>query len=453
MANTINMTSGNPTRLIFRLAVPLMLTNIGQQLYGIVDAIIVGRGVGVNAFASLGACDWLVWAILWAVQALAQGFSTLIARNFGAGDTSAVRRSFSMCVKLCLIFGASITVVFVILAKPLLVALGTPDDILAGSVSYLTIIYGGTLIVIFYNMASAALRAVGDGKTPLIAMAVAGGTNVVLDIIFVMEFKWGIEGAAIATLIGQLVAVIMCFVVILRSNVFKTDKEARRWDAQMAKEMCSLGIPLALSSTIVVIGGILAQAVINSVSTVFVAGCTAANKLHGTLDTSAVAIGFATSTYIGQNCGAKRMDRVREGIKKALFIAIGIGALITIIVFIFGRPIVGLFLDSSVENADLALEYAYQYVMIMGAMLIGAYIMNLYRYSLQGLGNTIAPMLSGFFELGARLFVAYVFPLFLGNFGLFFMDGSAWWAAGIFQLVCFYKTLRQKEKELSPIIM
>ncbi|HIV17466.1 MAG TPA: MATE family efflux transporter [Candidatus Alectryocaccobium stercorigallinarum] len=449
MSNAVNMTTGNPARLIFRLAVPLMLTNIGQQLYGIVDAIVVGRGVGVDAFAALGACDWLVWAILWAVQALAQGFSSLIAQRFGAGKEKDMRHAFGMCVWLCLIFGASITIVFVILARPLLTALGTPADIIDGATSYLTIIYGGTLIVIFYNMCAATLRAVGDGKTPLIAMAVAGGTNVVLDLIFVMIFKWGIEGAAAATLTGQAVAVILCLIVLKRSPLFKMERSDWRWDIPMAKEMCGLGIPLALSSTIVVIGGILAQAVINSAGTVFVAGCTAANKLHGTLDTSAVAIGFASSTFIGQNYGAGKIGRVREGIKKATIIAIAVGAAITIAMFIFGRPIVGMFLDRSVENAELALEYAYQYVMIMSAMLIGAYLMNLYRYSLQGLGNTVAPMFSGFFELGARLFVAYVFPIFLGNFGLFFMDGSAWWAAGIFQIVCFYKTLKEREKEVS----
>lgn len=448
MNNAVNMTSGNPARLIFRLALPLMLTNIGQQLYGIVDAIVVGRGVGVDAFAALGACDWLVWAILWAVQALAQGFSSLIAQRFGAGNEKEMRRAFGMCVWLCLIFGASITVVFVILARPLLMALGTPGDILDGATSYLTIIYGGTLIVIFYNMCAAALRAVGDGKTPLIAMAVAGGTNVVLDLIFVMIFKWGIEGAAAATLIGQLVAVLLCVIVLKRSPLFKLEKSDWRWDTPMAKEMCGLGVPLALSSTIVVVGGILAQAVINSAGTVFVAGCTAANKLHGTLDTSAVAIGFASSTFIGQNYGAGKIGRVREGIKKATIIAVAVGAAITVAMFIFGRPVVGMFLDRSVENAELALEYAYQYVMIMSAMLIGAYLMNLYRYSLQGLGNTVAPMFSGFFELGARLFVAYVFPIFLGNFGLFFMDGSAWWAAGIFQIACFYRTLKKREQEM-----
>ena len=167
---------------------------------------------------------------------------------------------------------------------------------------------------------------------------------------------------------------------------------------------------------------------------------------NGTLDCSAVAIGFASSTFIGQNYGAKRLDRVHEGIRKATWIALGVGAAITALILIFERPVVNLFLDRSVENAAEALDVACGYITVMALMLVGAYLMNLYRYSLQGLGNTTAPMLSGFFEFGARIFVAYVFPVFLGSSGLFFMDGSAWWAAGIFQILCFYRTLKKIDR-------
>lgn len=442
----VDMTSGNPSRLILKLAIPLMLTNIGQQLYGIADAVIVGRGVGVDAFAALGACDWLVWLVLWSVQGLTQGFSTLVAKSFGAHETKKLHQSVAMCARMCLLIGSAITVVFVLLSRSLLMLVGTPGDILGDAVTYLSMIYLGTLIVLGYNMAAAILRAVGDGKTPLIAMGIAGGLNVGLDLLFVMIFGWGIIGAAAATLLAQLIAFLYCFIVIKKSPVFKAEKESKKWNTKIAKELCVLGFPMCVSAVIVDIGGIMAQSVINSFGTIFVAGCTAANKLHGTLDCSAVAIGFASSTYIGQNYGAKRMDRVREGIRKATVIAVLIGGAIMLAMFAFGRPIVGMFLSDDVANAAEALEIGYQYVMVMSAMLIAAYLMNLYRYSLQGLGNTIAPMISGFFEFGARIFVAFVFPVFMGQFGLFFMDGSAWTAAGIFQIICFFITLRKKEK-------
>jgi len=304
-------------------------------------------------------------------------------------------------------------------------------------------IWGGTLIVVGYNMAAASLRSAGDGRTPLIAMGTAGVSNIVLDLLFVMVFHMGIFGAAFATLLAQLFAFLYCLSVMRRVEIFHLQKIHLKRDPQIEAELWRLGLPLAASAIIVDIGGILAQSVINTYGYIFVAGCTAANKLHGTLDCSAVAIGFASSSYIGQNYGAGRIDRIHVGIRKATVISCVIGGCITILMFLFGKPVVGLFLSADGKNATQALNIAYQYVLVMSAMLIGAYLMNLYRYSLQGLGNSRAPLLSGFFELGARVFVAFVFPIFLGSRGLFFMDGTAWWAAGIYQIVCFYLTLRQ----------
>lgn len=443
MDRTINMTSGSPSKLILRLALPLILTNLGQQLYGVVDATIVGQGVGVKAFAALGSCDWLCWMVLWTIQGLTQGFSALTSKHFGAGDMDAFHRAEAMCIRLCLIGGLCATVACVLLAGPLLRLLKTPEDIYSYSVLYLTMIWGGTLIVLAYNMAAALLRSVGDGKTPLIAMLTAGVSNIVLDLVFVLVLHLGIFGAALATLLAQLFAFLYCLRIILRSKSLRLKKKHFARDPKTVKELLHLGIPLALSALIVDIGGILAQSVINTFGSVFIAGCTAANKLHGLLDCSAVALGYASSTYIGQNLGAGRIDRIQSGIRKATVISLILGGSITVLMLLTGRRVVSIFLSPGSENAAQALEVAYQYVIVMSFMLTGAYLMNLYRYSLQGLGNSKDPFLSGLFELGARVFVAFVFPLFLGSSGLFFMDGFAWWAAGIFQIICFYRTLRK----------
>lgn len=444
------MTRGNPTKLLIQLAIPLILTNFGQQLYGIVDAIIVGQGVGVDAFAALGACDWLVWLVLWSVQGLTQGFSALIAQSFGSGNMEKTRKVIGSCARLCLMIGIAVTAVSMLAAMPMLRLLNTPERILPDAALYLRMIYGGSLIVLGYNMAAATLRAVGDGKTALVAMLVAGCANVGLDILFVMGLGWGIAGAAAATLLAQLLALGYCLRIIYRSPALRLKKADFAWVGSIAAELCRLGLPLAFSSAIVDIGGILAQSVINTYGYVFVAGCTAANKLHGALDCSAVALGFASSTFIGQNYGAGRLDRVRTGIRRALLISLALGGAITVAMLIFGRNVVGLFLSANAESAAEALDIAHRYVIVMSAMLTGAYLMNLYRYSLQGLGNSIAPMLSGFFELGARAFVALVFPMFLGQSGLFYMDGAAWWSAGIFQIVCFYQTLHRKSVARKP---
>ncbi|HIV17574.1 MAG TPA: MATE family efflux transporter [Candidatus Alectryocaccobium stercorigallinarum] len=449
--HAVNMTEGSPLKLILTLALPLIVTNVGQQLYGIADAVIIGRGAGVHGFAAVGACDWLIWAILWAAQGLTQGFSSLVAQNFGAGRLREMRRAVCMCARLCLIIGLSVTVVFVVLARSLLVMLNTPGDIIQDAYIYLTIIYCGTIMVIGYNMASAILRAVGDGKTPLLAMLIAACTNIVLNLIFVVKLNFGIGGAAFATIIAQTLAFLFCMVEIRRSDLFEFELADWKWDKDMAKEMCRIGIPLALGNSIVVIGGIATQAVTNLYGAIFVAGCTAATKFHGLLDCSAVAIGFATATFVGQNYGAKRLDRVRKGIKQATVIAL-ISAVVIMIVMIFAeKPLVGLLLDKTMEHADMALEVAYEYVAVMTEMLIAAYLMYLFKYSLQGLGNSIAPMLSGVLEVGVRIFVAYVLVDQFGSHALFYRDGAAWILAAVFMIICFIFTLKKRERILSEL--
>lgn len=449
--HTVNMTTGSPAKQMLKLAVPLMLTSIGQQAYGICDAIIVGRGVGVNAFAALGVSSWLVWLVLWSVQGLTQGFSSLIARNFGAGKENDIRRALGMCIKLCIIIGVIITIVFVLFTKPLLILINTPADIMEDAALYITIIYAGTLITVAYNMAAAILRAVGDGKTPLQAMGIAGITNVVLNYIFVINAGCGIGGAAVATLIAQVFAFLFCFEEIRNTEIFKLSDEDKRWHNDTAKELLNLGVPLALASTIGVVGGMLAQSVVNTYGSVFVAGCTAAIKFHGVVECSAIAIGFASASFIGQNYGAKKMERVHRGIKSALIIAILTAVAAMIIMLFLEKPIVGLFLDSRIENADEALHIAYEYVAVMNAMLIGAFLMNLYKYSIQGLGNTIIPMLAGFLEIGAKMFTLLVFPLFIGNMGVFLMDGMAWCVSAVFQMIFFYKLLRKTDRAVLEV--
>ncbi len=441
MERSTDMTTGRPLPLILRLAVPLILTNLGQQLYQVADAVIVGRSVGVSAFASLGACDWLYWLILWSVTALTQGFSSVAAQKFGSGDRKSFRKTVCMCVLVCAAFGAVLTLACTSAAGLFLRLLHTEEAIFAGARTYLTIMYGGTMIVLAYNMAGALLRAVGDGRTPLYAMFVAGLSNIVLDLLFVARLGWGIPGAAAATLLAQLISFVYCFAVIRKNRLFYITKEDFRPDRGSILELCRMGIPQALSQCVTAFGGIYAQSVINTFGYVVVAGCTAANKLHTFMDCSAVALGFACSTFVAQNYGAGRLDRVRAGMRRGIALALGTAGIITAVMLLFGRPIVGLFLEKDVADAAAALDVAYRYVRVMACCLWTAYLMNLYRYTLQGIGNTVAPMLSGGVEMGARVCAATFLPPLLGQTGLFFMDGSAWAAAGLFQGIAFYISL------------
>ncbi|MCD8356844.1 MAG: MATE family efflux transporter [Clostridia bacterium] len=447
MDRSLNMTTGSPTKLILRLAFPLILTNLGQQLYSIMDAAIVGRGVGVEALASLGATDWVYWLVLWSITMMTQGFSALVSQTFGSGNRKDFRKAVTMSVLLCAVFGVILTVASILWAKPLLQLLHTPENIFAGAQTYLTTMYAGSLIVMAYNMSAAILRSVGDGKSPLIAMGLAGTFNVLLDLLFVLVFKWGIIGAAFATLLAQMFAFLYCFRIMRKSDLFRLEKSDWKVDTRVILTLCKLGLPVALEQAVVVFGGIIAQSVINTYGYIIVAGFTATNKLHGLLDCSATALGCASATYIGQNWGANRMDRVKAGIRRAIVIALVIAFSIMTVMILFGRQVVCLFISSNAENAAQVLDTAYQYLFIMSLFLVAAYLMNLYRFSLQGLGDSISPMISGFFEFAARSGAAVFLPHLIDITGLFCMDGLAWVAAGVYQMICFYWDMHKIEKK------
>ena len=257
MSRETNMTVGRPTKLILGLAVPLILTNVGQQLYTVADASIVGRGVGVEALAALGATDWLYWLVLWTVQAMTQGFSVLVSQTFGSNDKKGLRKAITMSVLLCAAVGILLTVVFVSSAGWLLHLLDTPENIYDGAHIYLTMMYAGTLITMAYNMAAAILRALGDGKSPLIAMFTAGCLNIVLDLLFVIRFGWGIPGAAAATLLAQLFAFAYCVIALRKIPYASVEKPDWQPDSSVIRRLCHLGLPLALQHFVIVISGII----------------------------------------------------------------------------------------------------------------------------------------------------------------------------------------------------
>ncbi len=449
MSRIKDMTTGNPTKLILLFALPLIVGNLGQQLYMIVDAVIVGQGVGVEALASLGATDWVYWLVLWVVQSLTQGFSILITQNFGAGNIPQLKKSVTMSALLCLIVGIALTFASLMFAKPLLNLLKTPSNIIEGSLSYLTIMYGGILIPAAYNMASAILRSFGDSKTPLIAMGIAAVTNIALDYLFVMGFKWGIRGAAVATLIAQFISFIYCLNVLRKIDIIKTTKEDWKWDKHMAVRLCKLGFPLAFQHVVIAGGGMVVQSVINSFGFIFVAGFTATNKLYGMLESSAVSFGFSTSTYMAQNWGANLMDRIEKGLKSAVKLSLFVSIPISVLALFFGTNLLGMFISASEADATQVLAVAYQYLTTLSLPLVVLYLLFTYRSALQGLGNTIAPMISGIIEFIMRVGIALLLPMLIGSFGIFFVEPAAWLGAAVYLIIMYYRQIRIiKQKNL-----
>lgn len=442
-----DMTSGKPMKHIFLFALPLIFTNLGQQFYMIVDASVVGRGVGVNALAAVGATDWCNWLILWVVQALTQGFASYISKYFGRKDYAMMNRVIVASIELCMGFGLVLTVMGLAAVKPVLTLLKTPDNIYGGATVYLFTLMSGTMIVMAYNMSAAILRAFGDGKTPLIAMGIAAITNVVLDITFVICFKWGIFGAAIATLTAQLIAFIYCLFRIKRIEFIHLKKEMWVPNIEILKELFLFGLPLAFQYIVIAISGMIVQSAINLQGTTFIAGYTASNKLYSLLESSAISLGFAVTTYTAQNYGAGMWKRVRSGVNSAIAISAIMSAAVACIMIVFGRYIVQLFLSASEANAVQALDIAYKYLVAMSIFLFPLYMHNVTKYALNGLGNSICPMISGIIEFIIRVICAMIFVKMIGNIVLYYIEPFAWIGSASFMAVSYYVLINSYQRK------
>lgn len=436
--NTQIMTEGKPWKLILGLALPLMFGNIFQQLYTVMDTLIVGRVLGVNALAALGASDWLNWMILGLITGITQGFSILAAQKFGAGKIEELKQTVGASITLSAISTIIIELLSQVLLLPLLKLLDTPVDILPMSVTYLRILFAGIPIVMTYNLLASLLRALGDGRTPLYAMVVASVLNILLDILFVAGFHTGVGGAAAATLIAQAIAALYCLLVILRMEILHIRPVHLRPARQLVWQLFSLGTPMAAQNTIIAIGGLVIQSIINGFGVIFIAGYTASNKLYGILEIAATSYGYAMVTYVGQNLGAGLFQRIRQGVKHALGIALATSVVIALTMLLTGRFLVGSFITGNPEEVLAATDIAYQYLAIMSIFLPILYLLHLYRSSLQGMGDTMLPMASGIAEFVMRTGAALTLPRLLGKEGIFYAEILAWVGADLILITAYY---------------
>lgn len=423
------MTVGNPTKLILKLSLPLILTNLGQQFYMIVDAAIVGRGVGVKALASVGASDWIYWLFLWAIAGFTQGFSVFISRYFGDKNFSKLNKTLAMSVIICAITSVIFTVVGLCATKPLLLLLKTPSDIIGGAVTYLITMLSGIPIVMAYNMSASILRAMGDGKTPLVAMIIAALLNIGLDLLFVLIFGWGIFGAAFASVLSQAVSFIYCFTRIKKIDCIHLKKDMWKPDTSMITEMLKLALPISFQYIIISAGGIVLQSTINEQGSVFVAGFTATNKLYGLLESMGISFGSAFATFFAQNYGAGKKDRVRKGVGIGILFCAVSSLFITVIVLFFGNNMLQLFLDVGEADGTKALAIGHRYLIIMSWFLFVLYLIHIFRNLLQSMGLSFWPMVSGLAEFGARVGMSKLVILWVGVDILFYAEPTAWFVA------------------------
>lgn len=441
------MTEGKPGRLLLAFALPLMLGNVFQQFYTVVDTMVVGKFLGVNALAALGAADWMNWMMLGIVQGFTQGFAILMAQEFGAGKYTRLRKVIGNSVILSAISSVVLVLLGQLLARPVLVLLQTPADILGDALLYLRIMFLGIPIVMAYNLLASVLRSLGDGKTPLQAMVVASITNIVLDLVFVLVFKWGIAGAAIATLIAQVVSSVYCYYHIRKIDILKFVREDFVLQGALDGKLMTLGLPMAFQNCIIAVGGMIVQFVVNGFGVLFIAGFTATNKLYGILEIAATSYGYAMITYVGQNLGAGKYKRIREGMRSAVLIAIVTSIVIGVIMLVFGEWILSWFISGTPQEIEQTMQVAYLYLAIMSVCLPILYLLHVCRSVLQGMGNTFLPMLSGVVEFIMRTAAALLLPLAVGEIGIFFAEIAAWVGADIVLIVSYFREVRKLPKE------
>jgi len=434
---TKDMTKGHAGALIFKFALPLIAGNIFQEFYTVTDTAIVGQFLGVNALASVGACAWITWMLLSAVQGLTQGFSVPVAQEFGAVNTEAVRQNMANSAMLSAI--GSIAIVFVgqLILEPLLTVLQTPSEIKDQALSYARIYYFGAPAIMAYNYAACNLRALGNSSAPLKAMIIAAITNIGLDLLFVGPFGWGITGAVVATVISQGVAAVYSLVCLVRIDTVSFERKYFVLDKKLVKRLLYLGVPMLLQNVIICIGGFVVQYITNTFGIIYVAGFTATGRLYSLIETAGISYGYAITTYVGQNMGAGNIKRISHGLRWGNIIGITTSVIIGALLVIFGKNVLSMFVKEGSAYFAETMEVAYFYLKLMCICLPILYILHVYRSAISGLGNSSIPMASGIAELVMRIGAALVLPGLFGKKYLAVAEPVAWLGA-VIVLVCGY---------------
>lgn len=396
----MDLTQGRPLTQILLFAVPLVLGTVFQQLYSFVDTVLVGRLISVSALAAVGTTYSLNFLILGFVQGLCVGFGILLAQSFGAQDREDLQRYFLSGCVLAVVFSVILTVITVLTAEPLLRLIQTPEDILGMAADYIRVIFLGIPAAMLYNYSAGALRAVGDSRHPFYFLLFSCALNIVLDYVFIVPLGGGVAGAAWATVLSQLISGLLNLYWLLgRIRILKDRRQGIAVSAQHMKRLCVVGLPMGFEYSVSAIGAVVMQGAINSLGSVAVAAQTAGEKIRQMFTLPMESVGMAMATYVGQNYGARRIDRIRQGIRSGLTIQYTYCVAAWLAIFLLKRPCVGLVLG---ETTGAVAEGAVQYLSIMSVLFFIHGSLMIMRNTLQGLGYSLQAVASGVGELLGR---------------------------------------------------
>lgn len=445
-----DMSVGSPFKLLLSFSIPMLIGNIFQQFYSMVDTIVVGRFISVQALAALGATGALNFLVLGFIIGVANGFSVIIAQRFGEKNYAAMRKAVAVGAVLSVVIAVAVTFFSIVLCAPLLRMMQTPADIIEDAKTYIDIIFWGIIATIFYNFVSAVLRAMGDSKTPLYFLVFSSLVNVALDLLFVIVFHMGVAGAGWATVISQALSFVLCYLYMRKKHpILHLTREDWKFDWNTAKNLLRIGIPTGLQSSVTAIGVVILQGAVNRFGSVTVAAYTAASKVEQVAIQPMITFGLAISTFAGQNLGAKQISRIHEGVRKCILISMVSCVVFGVLIWLFGDGMVSLFVTD--HNPEL-FEQARLYLSMVSLFFCVLGLLFIFRSALQGLGNAFVPMLSGIMELAMRVIAALVLSQMMGYFGICLAGPIAWTGATVLLTISYVVVMRKIQHKYAKIV-
>ncbi len=440
------MTEGNIWKLLIVFSIPLILGNLLQQMYNTADSIIVGNFVGSNGLAAVGAGTALINLIIAFSQGAAVGAGVIVSQNLGARDKERTRLAVHTAMCIAIILGVVLSTVGVITSHGLLISMKTPKSVLKDSVLYLQIYCGGLIFNVIYNMATGILNAAGNSKRPLVYLAVASVTNIILDLVFIKEFKWGVKGAAIATDISQALSCVLALGYLLRvKSDYKLNIKDLKIHGNTAKQIIRVGLPTAIQNMVISFSNILVQSSVNSYGAAAMAGYAAYLKIDGFNILPVLSISMAVTTFTGQNIGAKKPDRIKKGMWSALTMGIIYTVIIGVVLLMSSHAVLGLFTKNSevITYGQHAMKYFCPFYFLLG-------ILNILAGTVRGAGKGVPPMLILLFSMCIFriLWIKIALPFYSTIDGVFILYPISW-LVGVILMIIYTKFGKWMPKNLN----
>ncbi len=439
-----DMTKGDPLKLLFCFSVPLLIGNIFQQLYNIADIVIVGRTLGMNALAAVGAISPIFFFLMFVVVGLTNGFAVITGQRFGAKDTDGVRKSATVSTVLSTVFTIVFSALLAIFMNTILAWMNVPKEIYKDAYLYILIVVGGLIVVNIYNLLASIVRALGDSKTPLYFLIFASVLNIFLALLFILKFGWGVPGSAVAVVLSQGVSALLCIIYVkMKFPILHTNKEDCFFafsprSFSFALEHLKVGIPMSVQYSILGIGILIIQSVCNTFGPDVIAAFTAALRIEQIATLPMISFGVALAAYTAQNFGAKNFSRIKEGVNKGSIINITLSIIMTLLIHFWGSDIVGIFIGKG-EKHIIDIARSYLWISTLFYFFLGQIF--IFRNALQGMGEVILPLSASIAELLVRSFAAIYLAVKFSYYGIFYAGPIAWVSASSIMAIGYYTNL------------